>query len=121
MARTREFDRCFDRLGAGIGEEDLVEIGREREQPLGQQAGKDRQVHLHEIGQIAVEHAVQGFAQPRMVAADREDAPAAEEIEIAVAGAVVEILPVPLRKPTSKPIVCRTRTIISFMWRECRP
>ena len=90
--RTREFDRRFDCLGAGIGEKDLVEMRRERQQPLGQQARKDRQIHLDEIGQIAVDHAVQGFAQPRMVAADREDAEAAEQIEIAVAGAVVEIL-----------------------------
>ena len=39
--RTREFDRRFDCLGAGIGEEDLVEMRREPQQPLGQQAGKD--------------------------------------------------------------------------------
>ena len=67
---ARELDRGLDRLGAGIGEKHLVEMRHEREQPLGQQAGERRDVHLHQIGQIGVEHALQRRADRRMVAAE---------------------------------------------------
>ena len=87
-----ELDRRLDGFGAGIGEEDLVEIGHARQQPLGQNAGERRDIHLHEIGQLAVEDAFQRIAQRRMIAADGENAEAAQQIEIARAVAVVEIL-----------------------------
>ena len=48
-----ELDRGLDRFGAGIGEEHLVEMGHEREQPLGEHAGERRNIHLHQIGQSA--------------------------------------------------------------------
>ena len=95
---ARELDRGLDAFGAGIGEEHLVEIGHEFEQPLGQHAGQGRDVELHEIGQVAVEHALQGLAQRRMVAADRKNAKAAQQIEIARAVAIEEVLALPLLK-----------------------
>ena len=56
--RARELDRGLHGLGAGIGEEHLVEIGHVRQQPLGEDAGERRHIELHEIGQLAVEHAL---------------------------------------------------------------
>ena len=93
-----ELDRRFDRFGAGIGEEHLVQIGHVFEQPLGQHAGQRRDVELHEIGQVAVEHALQRVAQRRMVAADREHAKAAQQVEIARAVAIEQILALALLK-----------------------
>ena len=75
---ARELDRGLDRLGAGIGEEHLVEIRHIFQQPLGEHAGERRDVELHEIGQIGVEHAFQRLAQRRMVAADRKNAKSAQ-------------------------------------------
>ena len=95
---ARELDRRLDRLRAGIGEEHLVEMRHEREQPLGQNAGERRDVHLHEIRQVGVEHALQRRANRRMIAADREHAEAAQQVEIAVALAVVEVLAASLAK-----------------------
>src|SRR5262249_6161992 len=69
-----------------------VEIGNARNEPFGQYAGERRHVHLDEVGQFRLEDALQGLAYDRMVAADREDAEPAEQVEIARAGAVVEIL-----------------------------
>ncbi len=54
--RAGELDRRLGRLGAGIGEENLVEIGHERQQSLGQHARQRRNIHLHQIGQFGVEH-----------------------------------------------------------------
>ena len=75
---ARELDRGLDRLRAGIGEKHLVQIGHVFEQALGQDAGKRRDVELDEIGQVAVEHALQGRAQRRMVAANRKNAETAQ-------------------------------------------
>ena len=47
-----ELDRCLDRLGAGVAEEHFVEVRQARQQPLGQQARQQRDVHLHEARQI---------------------------------------------------------------------
>src|SRR5260221_7239460 len=88
----REFDRRLDRFRAGIREEYLVEVGHAREQPLGQNAGERRHVHLHKIGKLRVENAFQRLAERRMIASDREDAKAAQQVEIASAVAIVEIL-----------------------------
>ena len=96
---ARELDRRLDRLGAGIGEKHLVQIWHMFQQPLGQNAGERRHVDLHEIGQIGVEHALQRLAQRRMVAADRKHAEAAQQVEILVAGAVVEVLALALLEP----------------------
>ena len=96
---ARELDRRLDRLRAGIREEHLVEMRHVREQPLGQNAGERRDIHLHEIGQVGIERAFQRRADRRVVAADREDAEAAQQIEIALAIPIVEVLPASLAKP----------------------
>src|SRR5262249_54378130 len=70
--------------------------GNISQQPLGEHAGERRDIELNEIGQIGIEHALQRVAQRRMVAPDREHAETAEEIKIACAVAIVEILPLPL-------------------------
>ena len=95
---AREFDRRLDRFRAGVGEERLVEPWRSLEQSLRQHAGEHGNVELHEIGQIAGDHIDQRVADRRMVAAEREHAPTAEQIEIAVARAVIKIRPNAARK-----------------------
>ena len=47
---------------------------------------------MHQIGQIAGKHLAQRFTQQRMIAADAEHAPSAEEIKITGAGAIEKIL-----------------------------
>ena len=93
---ARELDRGLDRFGARIGEEHLVQIWDMFEQAFGQNAGERRDVELHEIGQVGVEHALQRLAQRRMIAADREHAKSAQQVEIARALAIEEILALPL-------------------------
>ena len=83
---------AFHGLGAGVGEEHLVEIGDVRQQPLGEDAGERRHIELHEIGQFAVEHAFKRIAQRRMVAPDAEHAEAAQQVEIARARGIEQIL-----------------------------
>ena len=95
---ARELDRGLDRLGAGIGEEHLVEMRHQIEQPVGQDAGERRDVHLHEVGQVGVERALQRGADRRVVAAEREHAEAAQQVEILPVRAVVEILSASLAK-----------------------
>ena len=90
--RAGELDRRFHRLGAGIGKEHLVQIGRFRQQPLRQNARQSRNIHLHEVRQFGVENAFQGGPQGRMIAADAEHAETAQQIEIARPGPVIEIL-----------------------------
>ena len=62
------------------------------QQPLGQDAGERRHIHLDEIGQVAVEHVLERVAHMRMVAAEREHAEAAQQVEIAGVGVVKKIL-----------------------------
>ena len=62
----------------GIGEKHLVQIWDMFEQAFGQNAGERRDVQLHEIGQVGVEHALQRLAQRRMIAADRKNAKTAQ-------------------------------------------
>ena len=75
---TREFDRGFDTFRAGIRKKDFVQIGNVFQQPFRQHAGKRRNVELHEIGQVAVEDALQGLAQRRMVPPNRKNAKTAQ-------------------------------------------
>ena len=87
-----ELHRGFDRLGPGIGEKHLVEKGHELQQTLGEKARQGRDIHLHEIRQIGRKHRFQGLPHGRMIAADAEDAPAAQEIEITRAALIEQIL-----------------------------
>ena len=75
---ARELDRSFDTFRAGIRKKDLIQIGHVFQQTLGQHAGKRRNVELHEIGQVAVEDALQRLAQRRMVPANRKNAKTAQ-------------------------------------------
>ena len=89
---ARKLDRGLDAFGAGVREERLVEIRHVGEQPLGEDARERRDVHLHEVRKIAVQHAFQRVTQHRMVAADREHTEAGQQVEIALVLAVVEVL-----------------------------
>ena len=86
-----ELHRRFDRLGAGIAEEQLFHAGEARQQALGEQAAQQRDVHLHQVRQLGCQGLLQGADHRRMVAPDREDAEAAQQVEIAIALLVVEI------------------------------
>ncbi len=69
-----------------------------RDQALGQNAGQRRQIELHEIGKIAVQNALEGVLDSRMIAAKREDTEAAQEIEVTITVTVEEILSLPALK-----------------------
>jgi hypothetical protein len=73
-----ELDRGLDAFGAGVGKEHLVQIRYVIEQPFRKHTGQRRYVELHEIGQVAVQHALQGLAQRRMVPANRKNAKTAQ-------------------------------------------
>ena len=87
-----ELDGAFHGLGAGIAEKDRVEVrGHALDERLGQHAAEQRAVHLNHVGEVEVENLAQGLFYRRMVAADVEDAVAAEEIEVLLAVEVVKV------------------------------
>src|SRR5215470_15955859 len=90
---SRKLDGGLDRFGPRICEEHLIEIRHVREQPLGEDAGQGRDIHLYEVGQFGIEDALQRVTQRRMIAPYAEYPEAAQQIEIASALAIVEILP----------------------------
>ena len=59
---ARELNRRLDTFRSGIRKEDLIEIGHEFEQTFGQHPGECRDVKLHQVRQVAVEHALQSLA-----------------------------------------------------------
>src|SRR5437762_122986 len=65
---SRELDRRFYRFRAGIGEKHLVQIRHIFQKALGEHTRQSRDVELHQIGQVAVEHALQCRPQRWMVA-----------------------------------------------------
>ena len=75
---ARELDRGLDGFGARIGEEHLVQIWDMFQQSFGEHAGERGDVELHKIWQVGVEHALQGMAQRRMIAANRKNAKSAQ-------------------------------------------
>src|SRR5215467_7550752 len=87
-----ELDGRLDRFRPRIREEHLVEIGHAREQPLSEDASQRRHIHLHEIGKFGIEDALQRLTQCRVIAPDSEYAEAAQQIEIALPLAIIEIL-----------------------------
>ena len=58
---------------------------------LGQQPAEERAIHLHHVRQIEIEHVADRLLHRGMVAADIENAVAAQEIEVGVLIHVVEI------------------------------
>ncbi len=95
---ARELDRRLDRFRAGIGEKGFIQIRRELQQAFGEQAGQRGDIHLDEIRQIRVEDALQCRAHGRMIAADSENTPAAQKIEVARPRLVEKILAGPTLK-----------------------
>ena len=91
--RAAEFDRRLDALGAGIGEERLLQMRHALKQPLREDASQRRHIHLNEIGKFDVEHLAQRVVYGRMIAPDGEHPEAAEQVEIFRARAVPQILP----------------------------
>src|SRR5215469_5367268 len=83
----------FDRFGTRIREADLVEIGRQREESFGQNAGQRRDIHLDQVGQFAVEDSLERLADDRMIAADREDTEPAQQVEVLRSTPIIEIGP----------------------------
>jgi len=75
-----------------FAKKNFVEIRHVFEQPLRQYAGQGGDVELHQIRQIAVEHALQRRAQRRVIATDCKDAEPAQKVQIADAIAIEEIL-----------------------------
>jgi hypothetical protein len=61
------------------------------DQLLGEQAGQERAVHLHHVGQVGVECLVQGVLDHRVAAAEGEDAESAQHVEVALPVVVVEV------------------------------
>lgn len=75
---ARELDRGLDGFRTGIGEEHLVQIWHILEQTFREHAGQRGNIQLHQIRQIAVEDALEGLAQRRMIAANRKNAKSAQ-------------------------------------------
>ena len=61
------------------------------EQLFSEHAGQGRDVHLDQVGQVGGDDAAQRLGDPRMIAAEPEHAPAAQEVEVAGAGRIEEI------------------------------
>ena len=59
---AREFNRSFDTFCPRIRKKDLVQVGDVFQQTFGQHARQRGHIELHEIGQIAIEDALQGLA-----------------------------------------------------------
>ena len=97
--RASELDRRLDRFRSRIQEQCFVEIRHMRQQPLGENARERRYIHLNEIGKFAIENALQRLAQRRVITTNGEDAKAAQQVEIASALSIVEILPLAATKP----------------------
>jgi hypothetical protein len=69
--RAGELQARFDRLGTGVGEDNGVETGicaaGTFGQPFGEEAGKERAVHLDQIRAIEVEKVMEGPLQDQVL------------------------------------------------------
>ena len=89
-----ELQGAFDGFGARITKEASVARGAKFfDESLGQKAGENGAVHLNHIGEIEFEDVLDGFLNGGMVAADIENAVAAEEVEVVLPVEVVEVSP----------------------------
>ena len=93
---ARGFDRAFDRLGAGIGEEHIVGEGR-----VGEPFGESRLLRdLMQIGDVPqlLRLLGQRLDEMRMRVPERRHRHAAREVQITLAGGGVEIGAFPARE-----------------------
>ena len=87
-----KFQRALHRFGAGVAKENRIEMWRRAfRDRFGEQSAQERAIHLHHVRQIEIEHVADRFLHRGMIAADVENAVAAEEIEIRLVIHVVEI------------------------------
>ena len=87
-----ELESAFDGFSAGVGEEDAFEISAGVfGELLGDEAGEEGAIHSHQVRQILIHHLAEDGADLGVVAAEGEDAPAGEEVEVLVAVLVPEV------------------------------
>jgi len=75
---TGKLDGSLDTLRARIGKKHLVQIWDIFEQPLSQNAGKRRNIELHEVRKVGIDNALERLTQGRMVPANRKNAKTAQ-------------------------------------------
>src|SRR5262249_50082041 len=82
----------LDGFGAAVREEAAVAVvGHAGDERFGEEARKRTAFHLHEVGERAVHRVPKCLLDRRMTPSEGEHAEAGEEIEVATAGAVVEV------------------------------
>ncbi len=87
-----DLDRGLDGLGAAVGGHHRGDAGGcAREQLLGEHAAEQRDAELREVAGARRHHVLHGGDHFWVIAAEREDAVAAEEVEIALTVAVDEV------------------------------
>ena len=89
---ARELERRLDRLRPRVREHGGVDpLRHPREQILGEQAGGERDAQLREVGRPRRERLRERVAYVRVVAAEREHAVAAEQVEVTIAARVDQL------------------------------
>ena len=89
-----ELQCSLDRFGSRAREQHAREpVRRSLQQLLGEQARQERDPELHRSWSVQLERLDQRCPDSRVVAARVEHPEASEEIEVAVAARVVEVLP----------------------------
>ena len=91
-----ELDGRLDGLGAGVAEEDPVDVvGTVGDQLLGQQAGQERAIHLDHVREIEFDGLMECGLQRRMTSPEGVHAETRKEVEIPLALGVEEVGPLP--------------------------
>ena len=86
VARRANLIAALDRLGAGVGEEDPLDARMSAgDQRLGQEAGQQGAVHLHQVGQVGIDRLVERLFDGRVGPAQREHAEAGQQVEVTLA------------------------------------
>ena len=93
---ARHLDRGLDGLGPGVGRDHRADArGRTVEQLLGQHPLEQAHAELGHVRRAGRQHLFDGGDRLRVVAPDREHAVSADEVQIALAGLVDEVGPLP--------------------------